>query len=258
MKPVGKIALLVALASGIGGCASQAEREAEAARENRLVQTDIQLAVAYVQQNNPQAAKERIQRALKIAPDDAQANNVMAVVQWRLKEYESAEKHFRKALREDPKQSAVNHNYGAFLCDRRRIDDGLKHLELAIADSKYNATAEAQVNAGVCLMKRPSPAAAEKHFREALKADPRLPVPLYYMAKINFDAGRTFSARGFMDRYFEVGEDTPEALLLATRIERALKNRDAEASYAVRLRGKFPNAPETEILKRELIGQRSQ
>jgi type IV pilus assembly protein PilF len=249
---------VVTAALTFAGCASQAEREAEAERGKRLLQTDIQLAVAYLQQNNPQAAKERIERALKVQPDDAQANNVMAVVHWRLKDYDSADRHFQKALKADPKLSAVHHNYGAFLCDRQRIDDGLKHLEVAIADAKYNAIAEAQINAGVCLMKRPSPAAAEKYFREALKADPRVPVPLYYMAKINFDAGRTFTARGFMDRYFEVGEDTPEALLLATRIERALKNRDAEASYAVRLRGKFPTAPETEILKRELLGRRSQ
>ncbi len=241
----------------LAACATQAEREAEDARKQRLVQTDIQLAIAYMQQNNLPAAKERLEKTLGLSPDDAQANNVMAIVQWRMKQYDQAEKHFRIALREDPKNSALHHNYGAYLCDRGQIDEGVKHLERAIADASYNAPAEVRLNAGVCLMRKPAPAAAEKYLREALKINPRLPGALYQMARINYDSGRTFSARGFMERYFESGPDTAEALLLAYRIERALKNREAEAKFAVRLRTKFPDSPEADILKRELLGQRS-
>ena len=69
------------------------------------------------------------------------------------------------------------------------------------------------------------------------------------MARISYDGGRTVAARGFIQRYFQAGQDTPEALLLAVYIERALKNKDDEASYAVRLRGKFPTSPEAQQLQ---------
>lgn len=245
------------LAALLGACASSAEREAEEARKERLVQTDLQLAIAYMERNNLAAAKERLDRTLTLSPDDPQVNNVMGVVQWRLKQYDEAETRFRKALNEAPKNPSVNHNFGAYLCDRGRIEEGVKHLDKAAADPTYNGAAEALLNAGVCLMRKPAPATAEKYFREALKRNPRLPGALYYMAKISYDSGRTFTARGFIDRYYEVGQDTPEALLLAYYVERALKNTDAAASYAVRLRGKFPNSPESEQLKRELTGQRT-
>jgi type IV pilus assembly protein PilF len=247
----------LALAALLGACASSAEREAEAARKERLVQTDLQLAIAYLERNNLPAAKERLEKTLTVSPNDPQVNNVMAVVEWRFKEYDKAERHFRKALDEAPRNASVNHNFGAYLCDRGRAEEGVKHLEKAAADPTYNGAAEALLNAGVCLMRKPAPATAEKYFREALKLNPRLPGALYYMAKINYDSGRTFTARGFIDRYYEVGQDTPEALLLAYYVERALKNTDAAATYAVRLRGKFPNSPETEQLKRELTGQRT-
>lgn len=247
----------LALAAWLGACASPAEREAEEARKQRLVQTDLQLAIAYMERNNLAAAKERLEKTLTVSPDDPQVNNVMAVIQWRLKQYDQADRHFRKALDEAPKNPSVNHNVGAYLCDRGSIDEGVKHLDRAAADPTYNGAAEALLNAGVCLMRKPSPAAAEKYFRDALKINPRLPGALYHMAKISYDSGRTFAARGFIDRYYEVAQDTPEVLLLAYYVERALKNNDAAASYAVRLRGKFPDSPETEQLKRELTGQRA-
>jgi type IV pilus assembly protein PilF len=250
-------AVTLALVALLGACASSAEREAEEARKQRLVQTDLQLAIAYMERNNLAAAKERLDRTLTLSPDDPQVNNVMGVVQWRLKQYDEAETRFRKAINEAPKNPSVNHNFGAYLCDRGRIEEGVRHLEAAAADPTYSGAAEALLNAGVCLMRKPAPAAAEKYFRNALKLNPRLAGALYYMAKISYDSGRTFTARGFIDRYYEVGQDTPEALLLAYYIERALKNTDAAASYAVRLRGKFPDSPETEQLKRELTGQRT-
>ena len=56
------------------------------------------------------------------------------------------------------------------------------------------------------------------------------PQALLHMARYSFEAGESLSARGFMQRYFEVSTDTPEVLLLAFRIERALGAKDAQAT----------------------------
>ncbi len=40
----------------------------------------------------------------------------------------------------------------------------------------------------------------------------------------------------------------PEMLWLGVRIERKLGNRDAESSYALELRRKYPEAPQTKSL----------
>lgn len=42
--------------------------------------------------------------------------------------------------------------------------------------------------------------------------------------------------------------DTPESLLLAYRIETALRDHNAAASYALRLRNRFPEAAEVQRL----------
>ena len=46
-----------------------------------------------------------------------------------------------------------------------------------------------------------------------------------------------------------LGQPGPEVLLLAVKIERAVGSRDAEASYALQLRRKFPDSEQTKLLQ---------
>lgn len=228
----------------LAGCASSAERQEEQAKINKLAETHVYLGSTYLQRGQLAVAKEELDKALKLVPDHSQANNIMAVLQWRFKDYEKAERLFRKSLATDENNASAQHNYGAFLCDRGKITEGVRHFDAAAANPLYPYAAEVNLNAGVCLMKKPAPGAAEKYFREALRINPKLPGALFQMASISLNSGEALSARGFIERYFQSAEDTPESLLLAVKIERILQNKNAEASYAIRLRGKFPASPE--------------
>ncbi|MBI3546101.1 MAG: type IV pilus biogenesis/stability protein PilW [Gammaproteobacteria bacterium] len=238
-----KIMALLLLASLLG-CASSAERQEALDKKNKRAETHVMLGANYLQRGQLDVAKEELEKALAESPDNSQANNIMAVLQWRLKNFEQTERLFRRSLSSDPKNSSAHHNYGAFLCEQGKLDEGVQHFDIAVKDQLYPYAAEVYLNAGVCLMKKPAPKAAENYLREALRINPRLPGALYQMAKLSFDAGQSLSARAFIERYFQVGPDSPESLLLAVKTERALKNKNAEASYALRLRNKFPDSPE--------------
>lgn len=242
----GAILLIIILTS----CASSQERAATEARKQNVVSLNTQLAAAYLQRGKPDIAMENISKALALAPNDPHANNVMALLQWRLKNYGDAAKYFKKALKAQPDNSEARNNYGAFLCERGEIDAAVRQFSKALTDPLYPTPAKANLNAGLCLMRKPAPVVAERYFREALRIDPKLPEALYQMARISYDSGKTYSARGFIQRFFEVAEDTPESLLLAVRIEATLKSKDSEASYALRLKGKFPNSPEAQEVRR--------
>ena len=172
----------------------------------------------------------------------------MALLQWRLREYAAAEAHFRRAVVLEKGNGEAQNNYGVFLCERGRIDEAERWFKRAIADPFYSTPAAANQNAGLCLIKKAERVAAETYFREALRLNPRLAQSLVHMARISFDSGRALAARGFIQRYFQEAEDTPETLWLAVRIEQALGHKNEEASYALRLRAKFPDSPETRQL----------
>jgi type IV pilus assembly protein PilF len=242
---------ILVLTLSLTGCATNKEqRAALEAKKDSIVLLNTQLAAVYMQRKQYEIAQQHIGKALAVEPNNPAANNVMAVLLWRMKNYDEAAKYFTKTLKLQPKNAEARNNYGAFLCERGEIDRAVKQFDIALSDPQYPTPAEANLNAGMCLMKKPAPVAAERYLREALQLNPKLPEALLQMAKISFDSGRTYSARAFIQRYFEVSKDTPQSLLLAVKIESVLEARDAEASYALRLKGKFPNSPEAKELHR--------
>jgi type IV pilus assembly protein PilF len=232
------------LCAALAGCASSAERQAEQEKLNKRAETHVLLGSGYMQRGQLDVAKQELDKAYDLAPGNPQVNNMMALLQWRLNNPDEAARYFRKAVNAEPPNPEAWNNYGVFLCEQGRIDEALVWFQKAAANAFYRTPEEANLNAGVCLMKKPAPTAAEKYFREALRINPKMPGALYQMARISLDSGQALTARAFIERYFHAAEDTPESLLLAVKIERVLHNKNAEASYALRLRGKFPTSPE--------------
>jgi type IV pilus assembly protein PilF len=245
------------LCTVLASCASSAERQAEQDKLNKRAETHVLLGSGYMQRGQLDVAKQELDKAYRLAPGNSQVNNMMALLQWRLNNPDEADRHFRRAVAAEPPDPEAWNNYGVFLCERGKIDEAVTWFQKATNNAFYRTPEEANLNAGVCLMKKPAPTVAEKYFREALRINPRLPGALYQMAKVSMDSGRALPARGFIERYFQAAEDTPEALLLAVKIERVLRNKNAEASYALRLRSKFPTSPEAGQLQ-TLSGARKQ
>lgn len=244
-----RVLIAVLMMTLLAGCSTTAEREADEAKRQRVVETNVQLANGYMQRGQLDFAKEKLERALSVDPANLQANNAMALLHWRLKEYPAAEQHFRRAVAVEKGNGEAQNNYGVFLCERGRIDEAERWFRRAVADTHYSTPAEANQNAGLCLMKKGDRVAAEPYFREALRLNPRLAQSLEHMARISFDSGRMLPARAFVQRYFENGgQDTPEILWVAVRVEKALGHKDQEASYALRLRARFPDSPEARQL----------
>jgi type IV pilus assembly protein PilF len=235
---------LVALA----GCASAPERQAAEARRQQLIATHIQLGVGYYQAGQYEAARENFNKVLSVDADNAQANNMLALIEFQLKNYDKAEQYFRRALAASEDDPELMNNFGVFLCERGKFDEAERWFKKAIAHPKYRYPEQANLNAGVCLLKKPAPAEAERYLRAALAINPQLAPALLHMARISYDSGRTLSARGFIQRYLEVARESPELLWLAYKIERALGNKNEAASYALKLKNRFPDSAEAREL----------
>jgi len=249
MRP-GRIAVGVLLGAVLlGACVPSAERKADEAKQRRLVTVHTELGALYLTRNQLDVAQQELDRALQVDPDDSQANHMMGLLQIRLKNDTKAEHYLKRALDEQPDNSDARNSYGVFLCEHGRFDEADSQFRDALKNPLYKYPEQANVNAGLCRMKKSDWIAAESYFRAALKTDPRLPSALVNMARLSLETGEPLSARGFIQRFFAVAGDTPESLLLAFRIERVLGAKDAQATYAVRLRGKFPDSAEAKQLR---------
>lgn len=247
---VGIFVLAIALTL-VSACSSNLTKKAKekSERTDRIVATNVRLATIYLQRNQLSFAKEKADKALKADPDSSHANNMMALLQWRLKQYDEADKYFRRAVRLQSSNSSALNNYGAFLCDRGKIDRSLRYFDRAVENPLYRKLSKTLTNAGRCLIKKPDVKKAEIYFRRALKFNRNESEALFQLAKLSYQSDRMLTARGFMQRYLDTGKKTAESLYLALRIENAMGNKRVAIKYARQLQQKFPASVEASRVK---------
>lgn len=251
-------AALVVACAAFAGCAAQKGAseaafkptggggEETADRVRARVHTD--LASSYFELGNIPVALEEAREALRSEANYGPAHNVLGLVDPQLKEDRLAEESFRRAIQINQFDSDANHNYGQFLCQRKREEEGIGYFLAAVKNPLYQTADRSYTNAGVCARRRGDMTAAENYFQMALTTRPSQPQALYNMAEISFTRGDFASARSYLARLTKVSVPNAEVLWLGVRVERRLGDRNSELSYATQLRKSFPDSKEARAL----------
>ncbi len=241
-----RAALFIATALLLAACQSSGTREGSSKENDRIKLADIntQLAIAYMQDGDNELALRKLESALESNPKSVNAHNALALLYNNIGEYPQAEENYRKALALDARNITALNNYGRFLCQQKRYEEGQSRFKEAM-DNPLNPTPEnAMANAGTCAMQSGDTVRAEDLFRSALQRSSRLPPALLSMAQLSLDQQNPLQARAYYQRYTEVSPQSPRTLWLGMRIEQALGNQDGVASYALQLKNRFPDSPE--------------
>lgn len=249
---------IVAACLAIASCAEQPSRDSEfnpaspttgdETPERLRARIHTELAASYFNFGNMNVALEEVREALRSEPNYGPAHNVAGLIYARLKQDRLAEESFQRALRINPNDYDANNNYGSYLCDRKREREAIQLFLAAVRNPLYPLPERSYVNAGLCARRGGELAAAEEYFQQALKAHPSQPQALYELADLSFARGDFSGAKSYLVRLAQVTEANAEVLWLAVRIERRLGDRNAEASYALQLRNRYPGSQEARAL----------
>ncbi len=229
----------------VSGCSNPVREGVDTAK---AAQANADLGLRYMMQGNYETAMQKLNHALTYESGHVAANHYLAELYRRLEQYDDADKHFRRALSNaDSDNSALQNNYGSFLCSQGRIYAGVKQLKKALDNPVYPQRDLVYENLGLCLQRKPDPEKAEMYLREGLEINPRMPKSLLAMARLSLADKKYLSARAYLQRYSEVARHSPESLWLGIQVERVLGDKNALASYGLSLRGNFPNSDETRL-----------
>jgi type IV pilus assembly protein PilF len=240
---------IVIFAAVLAGCQSNPVAEAPEHTPDRLAEINTQLGVEYMKEGQFETALKKLKKAIDIDPNYADAYSVLGLLYSRLGENDKAESTFKKAIALTPRESAILNNYGQFLCRQGRSDEAQDLFARALANPLYATPEVVHVNAAICaLEQQKDPAAAEKFLRQALELNPQMSAALLQMARLSYQQERFLPARGYLQRFAEVSPHTAQSLWLGVQIEKRLGNRDGEASYAMTLKGKYPDSDEARQL----------
>ncbi|GFE80373.1 type IV pilus biogenesis/stability protein PilW [Steroidobacter agaridevorans] len=241
------VAFLV-LSAALAGCVSTGSTQLGSPDNERAAEINLQIGTDYLRKNNLNQAKEKIDKAVEQNPRNSQAQITAGMLYERLGESDKAESHFAKGLALDPKNPEVQNNYGAFLCQRGKHSRGEKLMIEAATNPLYRTPEVAYLNAANCARNGGDLKGAETNLRKALAVRPKFGEALFQMADLQYKQTDYLSARGFLERYIEVGRTSPASLWLGVRIERGLGNVAAAKNYAERLKLEYPRAAQTKEL----------
>lgn len=241
--------LSVLLAALLAGCATGAGEnkvsDKDAARYN------TQLGITYLQRNDLESAREKLERAAEQDPTLAEAHAALGLLYERVGEAERAGSHLQRAARLAPDDPNMLNNYGGFLCRRGERSEGIRYFERAAKNAYYRTPATALTNAGVCARGIPDLEKAEQYLRLALQQNPTHAEALLQMADLSVEKGEPMQARAFLQRYEAVGPVTPASLWLGRQTEQLAGDQGAARDYGRRLKESFPESAEARRLGRD-------
>lgn len=246
-----RLALLAAAALVAAGCMSSSgsrlapSEETEAEKAGSL---NKQLGTVYLRQGNLALAKEKLERAEKFNPRDAETHSVLALLYERLDIPKEADAHYRTAIRLAPKNPQIVNNYAVYLCKNGRTDDGVKRFLESARNPLYRTPELAWTNAGVCLRTAKRYEEAGNAFAHALQIRPSFAEAVYQSADLEMERGQLAESRAQVDRFLASYDATADLLLLGVRLNQALGDRMGEEKYTRRLRVEFPGSPQLRSL----------
>lgn len=210
----------------------------------------VQLGIQYMEKGMLDTADADLRHAVELDSGNSEAYNALGVLYGRLKRDDEADGYFRRALSNNPENHSARNNYGRFLCDRGRREAGMAQFRQVIAAPLYQQPWIPLTNAGICSAAAGQSSEAEGFFRTALQSNPRFPPALLELAKLSVASRQYLASQGLLQRYREVGAETPVSLWLAAQTALALGDREGAAAFLGRLRSAFPDSNEAGLAAR--------
>lgn len=228
------------------GCVTDIERPTRKVDKEKLVDANIKLGMAYLQQNQRESGLRAFTKALDVDKKSAEGHLGMALIHQMNGELKAAEDAFERAFkyREDSSEAAVAYSYGRYLMESDRCKKAFEMFELASQDLTYSRRADALFNLGVCADKMGNEPRARAAYQHALNLKKRYAPAALELAHKDFERGDYAQAKKYLDVYSLNARQSARSLWLGIQIERIFGNKDKEASYALALRNLHPYSRE--------------
>ncbi len=212
---------------------------------DRAVESRVNLAMKYYQQNDLDSARRNLDAALEIDNRAPSVHNALALVFSREGDTKLAEKHFKRAISLDSAYAPARNNYAAYLYAQERYADAMKQLEIVANDELYEGRMLALGNLGRTALKLGDKDKAQAVFKRMLNIDSRNLLALLELAHLAYDDKKYELASALYDKYRTLApQQSARGLFLGLRLSEVLTDTDARASYVLALRNLYPESDE--------------
>ena len=218
---------------------------------DRLYNTRMELAQAYLGRNQPTDALDQVKQALQAKPDTPAAYGLRGLIYAALGDNEKADESFHRAMQLAPHDPDLMHNYGWYECQQRRFDDADAQFRRAIAEPNYRGAPRTMLVEGICQARAGKMQDAERTLSRAYELDPANPTIAYNLSEVLYREGQFDRARFYIRRINNRQElASAQSLWLAVRIEHKLGQGEQAKAMGAQLRERFAESPEALLFEK--------
>jgi type IV pilus assembly protein PilF len=210
----------------------------------------LRLAVLYFSDGKTTIALDEVKQAIAADPNWFEAYSMRGLIYMRLGDFPLADASFQKALSLNPASAEVKHNYGVLLCKQGRSADAKKMFTQALDTAGYGRRSNTWTELAICQLSSGQTGEAETSFLRAYEVDPANPVAGYKLASLFFQKGDLTRAQFYIRRLNNSEQASAESLWLGIKVERRLRNFEAQAQLSTQLKKRFPQSREALAMDR--------
>lgn len=218
---------------------------------DRLSNTRMELAGAYLSRGQATDALDQVKQALQAKPDNPAAYGLRGLIYAALGDNEKAEESFRRSMQLAPHDGDLIHNYGWYLCQQRRYAEADAEFARAIAEPTYRLAPRTMLVQGICQARGGKGQDAERTLSRAYELDPASPTIAVNLTEVLYRNGQYERARFYIRRVNNNQElATAQTLWMAARIERKLGQEAQVQAMGAQLRNRYPQSPEALLFEK--------
>jgi len=243
--------LLAALGALAAGCAAPPAPAQEIRTASDMTDADrrarlrMELAAGYFGRGQMTTALDEVKQALAARPDLPEAYNLRGLIYASLGQPELAEESFQRALQLAPRDADTMHNYGWFLCQQQRFDAAAVQFDRAVQQPQYRGVARTLLAKGVCEARSGQLPAAERTLTRSYELDPANPATAFSLGEVLFQLKEYERVRFYLRRLnAQPATANAQTLWLAARVEQRLGNAAGMRELGDQLRQRFPDSRE--------------
>ena len=246
---------LCALLVGCGGKSTTIKGDEELGLDpqDSPAELYVKMAEEYYARGQTEVAFRRAQQAVKADNKYPRAHAWLAFLFEELRQNDEAAKHYERAVALAPNNADILNAYASFLCRQRKYAEADANFLKAASNPVYTTPWIALTNAGNCALDAGNATKADTHYRAAIQKNPAFGPALVKMAELAMKRGDAKGAKDYIDRYFKpetarIPGASRIALQVGAEAERKLGNRKRAAYYEEVLRKSFAETPKTRDL----------
>lgn len=200
------------------GCASSdlnsQQDKAQAAHLN------TELGMQYFALHDNILAQEKLQKALVLDPQSAEANAAMGYFLWKTGQPDQAKAYYQTAIYLSPNDPGILNAEGVYLCGIGKPELGIQDFLKAVKTPNFSGIGLTYQNAGVCAYQSGSvhDSEAKFYFQKALLADSLLPLADLKLAEIYFSEKNYSKAEFYLKQFNQIADPTAESQALSARL----------------------------------------